>query len=106
MNNRMNPYNNPFATNSNARTSLIPKMPDSGIDNQLFMHMLADGTGGFVIKNTNDLFAGLQKIGKELERILRPRLHAPSSRRKEPAIAQGQSGSGRSRGSRPHGILQ
>jgi len=64
-NNPNSPYN-PFNTNSNARNSLIPKMPDSGIDNQLFMHMLADGTGGFVIKNTNDLFAGLQKIGKEL----------------------------------------
>jgi hypothetical protein len=65
-----NPFNrstNPFGpNNSNARASLIPKMPDSGIDNQLFMHMMADGTGGFVIKNTNDLFAGLQKIGKEL----------------------------------------
>ena len=62
------PYNpnNPLNPNSNARNSLIPKMPDSGIDNQLFMHMLADGTGGFVIKNTNDLFDGLQKIGKEL----------------------------------------
>ena len=63
-NSPFNPYNNPL--NSQARNSLIPKMPDSGIDNQLFMHMLADGTGGFVIKNTNDLFAGLQKIGKEL----------------------------------------
>jgi hypothetical protein len=48
---------------SNARNILIPKMPDSGIDNQTVMQMLADGTGGFVIKNTNDLFAGLQKIG-------------------------------------------
>jgi hypothetical protein len=66
--NPLNPNSpfNPFNTNSQARNSLIPKMPDSGIDNQLFMHMLADGTGGFVIKNTNDLFAGLEKIGKEL----------------------------------------
>jgi VWFA-related protein len=64
-NNPNSPFN-PFNTNSQARNSLIPKMPDSGVDNQLFMHMLADGTGGFVIKNTNDLFAGLQKIGKEL----------------------------------------
>jgi VWFA-related protein len=52
---------------SAARNALIPKMPDSPIDNQLFMHMLADGTGGFVIKNTNDLFAGLDKIGKEMD---------------------------------------
>jgi hypothetical protein len=31
------------------------------------MHMLADGTGGFVISNTNDLFAGLGKIGREMD---------------------------------------
>jgi VWFA-related protein len=52
---------------SNARNILIPKMPDSGIDNQSLMTMLAEGTGGFVILNTNDLFAGLEKIGKEMD---------------------------------------
>lgn len=52
---------------SNARNVLIPNMPDSGIDNQSLMTMLADGTGGFVILNTNDLFAGLQKIGREMD---------------------------------------
>ena len=52
---------------SQARNTLIPKMADSGIDNQNMMQMLADGTGGFVIKNTNDLFAGLEKIGKEMD---------------------------------------
>jgi VWFA-related protein len=52
---------------SQARNTLIPKMADSGIDNQSMMQMLADGTGGFVIKNTNDLFAGLEKIGKEMD---------------------------------------
>jgi hypothetical protein len=31
------------------------------------MHMLADGTGGFVISDTNNLFAGLQKIGMEMD---------------------------------------
>jgi len=30
------------------------------------MYMLAEGTGGFVIVNTNDLFGGLERIGKEL----------------------------------------
>lgn len=70
-----NPNYNPNSINnmnglgpaSNARNILIPKMPDSGIDNQTVMQMLADGTGGFVIKNTNDLFAGLQKIGQEMD---------------------------------------
>ena len=31
----------------------------------MVLFALADGTGGFVIVNTNDLFGGLQKIGKE-----------------------------------------
>lgn len=53
--------------NSQARNALIPKIPESGITNQSMMHMLADGTGGFVIENTNDLFAGLDRIGKELD---------------------------------------
>jgi VWFA-related protein len=52
---------------SNARNILLPKMPDSGIDNESVMQMLADGTGGFVIRHTNDLFAGLEKIGKEMD---------------------------------------
>ena len=30
------------------------------------MYMLADGTGGFVIVNTNDLLGGMEKIGKEM----------------------------------------
>jgi hypothetical protein len=52
---------------SQARSVMIPKMPESTLDAQNIMHMLADGTGGFVIKNTNDLFAGLQKIGLEID---------------------------------------
>jgi VWFA-related protein len=65
-NNTMNNLNG-LGPASNARNILIPKIPDSGIDNQTVMQMLADGTGGFVIKNTNDLFAGLQKIGQEMD---------------------------------------
>jgi len=30
------------------------------------MYMLADGTGGFVIMNTNDLLGGMEKIAKEM----------------------------------------
>jgi VWFA-related protein len=52
---------------SQARNILIPKIPDSGVDNQNVMQMLADGTGGFVIRNSNDLFAGLEKIGHEMD---------------------------------------
>lgn len=61
-----NPYNqnNPL---SNANTGiLLPKMPESATTNQQVMYMLADGTGGFVIHDTNDLAGGLDKIGKEL----------------------------------------
>jgi VWFA-related protein len=67
--NNMNNPNNIFGNGpfNNARNILIPKMPDSGVDNQTVMQMLADGTGGFVIKTTNDLFAGLQKIGQEMD---------------------------------------
>jgi hypothetical protein len=41
-------------------------MPESATTNQQIMYMLADGTGGFVIHDTNDLAGGLDKIGKEL----------------------------------------
>jgi VWFA-related protein len=53
----------PLMRNAN---SLIPKFPESATTNQQLMYMLADGTGGFVIVNTNDLLGGLEKIGKEL----------------------------------------
>lgn len=44
---------------------IIPKLPDSTTTNQNIMFMLASGTGGFVIHETNDLLGGMQKIGKE-----------------------------------------
>lgn len=53
---------NPLA---NANNFLIPKFPESATTNEQIMYMLADGTGGFVIVNTNDLLGGMEKIGKE-----------------------------------------
>ncbi|MFY9726444.1 MAG: VWA domain-containing protein [Bryobacteraceae bacterium] len=44
---------------------IVPPPPPTANTNQEFMYMLADGTGGFVIANTNDLLGGLDKIGKE-----------------------------------------
>ncbi|MGA2039087.1 MAG: VWA domain-containing protein [Bryobacteraceae bacterium] len=44
---------------------IVPPPPPSANDNQQVMYMLADGTGGFVIANTNDLLGGLDRIGKE-----------------------------------------
>ena len=50
----------------NQSRGLIPKFPESAATNQDVMHMLAEGTGGFVIINTNDLLSGFERIGKDL----------------------------------------
>ena len=44
---------------------LIPQIPESTQTNQQFMYQLAEGTGGFVIMNTNDLLGGLDRIAKD-----------------------------------------
>ena len=54
-------YNNPM----NQSRQILTRFPDSASTNQQFMYALANGTGGFVIANTNDLLAGLEKIGRE-----------------------------------------
>ena len=43
---------------------LVPTV-GSGEHNQTVLYELAQGTGGFVIRNTNDLLGGLQKIAAE-----------------------------------------
>jgi len=58
-------YNNPM----NQPQILLPKMPTGGTENQQVMQMLADGTGGFTIYNTNDLLGGLQKIAQEMNQF-------------------------------------
>lgn len=45
--------------------SLLGSIPDTATTNQQIMYMVADGTGGFVIKDSNDVLGGLEKIGKE-----------------------------------------
>jgi VWFA-related protein len=45
--------------------TIIPTFPPTATTNQEVLYALADGTGGFVIVNTNDLLGGLEKIGKE-----------------------------------------
>jgi hypothetical protein len=59
--NTVNPYNQ--------SRMLIPQMPPSATTNQQVLFALADGTGGFVIVNTNDLLGGLQKISKEQDQF-------------------------------------
>ena len=45
--------------------SIVPPFPPfAGMDQQA-LYMLADGTGGFVIVNNNDLLAGMEKIANE-----------------------------------------
>jgi VWFA-related protein len=52
-----NPYTQPRA--------IVPPFPPSASDNQQVLYQLADGTGGFVILNTNDLLGGLERIAKD-----------------------------------------
>jgi len=59
--NYANYYNNPM----NQPRMIIPSFPPSASTNQQILYQLASGTGGFVIVNTNDLLAGLQKIANE-----------------------------------------
>jgi VWFA-related protein len=44
---------------------LVPELPPSASTNQQVLYALAEGTGGFPILNTNDLLAGLERIGQE-----------------------------------------
>ena len=45
--------------------AIVPQFPASANDNQQVLYQLADGTGGFVILNTNDLLGGLDRIAKD-----------------------------------------
>ncbi|MGB8886788.1 MAG: VWA domain-containing protein [Candidatus Korobacteraceae bacterium] len=47
-----------------AAHTLVPQM-SNGTDARQVLYELAQGTGGFVIVNTNDLLGGLQKIAQE-----------------------------------------
>jgi hypothetical protein len=53
-----NPYNQP--------RQIIPPFPPSALDNQQLLYQLAEGTGGFVIVNSNDLLGGMQRIANDL----------------------------------------
>jgi len=49
----------------NQPRQIVPQFPPSASDNQQVLYQLADGTGGFVILNTNDLVGGLERIAKD-----------------------------------------
>jgi len=63
----LNPYgiNSPWSNPSSQARMIIPQPPDSTTTNQNIMFMLAAGTGGFVIHETNDLVGGMERIGKD-----------------------------------------
>jgi VWFA-related protein len=58
--NSLSGVNNPY----NQARSIVPQI-QSPLGTQEVLYDLADGTGGFIIVNTNDLLGGLQKIGSE-----------------------------------------
>jgi hypothetical protein len=55
--NLYNPYSQP--------RMIVPQFPPSASDNQQVLYQIADGTGGFLIVNTNDLLGGLGRIAKD-----------------------------------------
>jgi hypothetical protein len=63
----LNPYgtNSPWSNPNVQSRMIIPQLPESTAPNQNIMFMLAQGTGGFVIHETNDLLGGMEKIGKD-----------------------------------------
>ncbi len=58
-------YNNGIYSPYNQPRQIVPPFPPSASQNQQVMYQLADGTGGFVILNTNDLLGGLQRIARD-----------------------------------------
>jgi VWFA-related protein len=64
--NQMNQMNQMNRLNQlNRMNSILPPVDNSITGNQQALFALANGTGGFVIVNTNDLLGGLEKIGNE-----------------------------------------
>jgi hypothetical protein len=61
-----NDPNNPNNPNNRyGMRGIMPEIPQNLGDRQELMYLLANGTGGFVIVNTNDLLGGMEKIGRE-----------------------------------------
>src|ERR1039458_5773696 len=65
LNNTVNPsMTNRNLLNMNPR-NIVPTLPMGMGINDSALYMLADGTGGFVIHNTNDLLSGMEKIARD-----------------------------------------
>jgi VWFA-related protein len=59
------PNSNFYNSNYGQPRTIVPTFPPSASTNQQILAALADGTGGFMIYNTNDLLGGLERIGRE-----------------------------------------
>ena len=57
---------------------IIPQIPDVGANQQL-LYALAEGTGGFVIVNTNDLLGGIERIANDQGQYYLLGYHPPES---------------------------
>ena len=57
--------NNPNNPLNRTRVIVPNNFPESATTNQQVLYQLAEGTGGFVIVNSNDLLGGMEKIAKE-----------------------------------------
>jgi VWFA-related protein len=53
--------------NTSPLNQIIPPLLESATSNQQVLYALAEGTGGFVIVNTNDFKAGLDKIVQDMD---------------------------------------
>jgi hypothetical protein len=61
-----NNYGNYYGNNPmNQPRTIVPPLPTSVATNQQILQMIAEGTGGFAIYNTNDLLGGLDRIARE-----------------------------------------
>src|SRR6267142_1701370 len=60
-----NPGSNYNNSPLNRPRTIVPQFPTSASSNQQILAALAEGTGGFTIFNTNNLLAGLERIGRE-----------------------------------------
>lgn len=59
-------YGNYYGNNPmNQPRAIVPPLPTSVATNQQILQMIAEGTGGFAIYNTNDLLGGLDRIARE-----------------------------------------
>ena len=62
----------------NQPRQIFPQIPYVAA-NQHFLYQLAEGTGGFVIVNTNDLLGGMERIGKDQAEYYLLGYHPPDS---------------------------